>query len=288
MSETKISNPIKSILIIYFLCFIFRWIEYIFIRTDQSIFGEAFIHKLIGIIILGSALRYFTLSWSEIGFKDNSVVKYTFYGFLLGVLVFILAYGIELIIHMSKGNNPVLEFYVTSYGIDGNLGRQTGLMFFAFCIIGNIINVVMEEGLFRGLFIKIGEDKYAFIKIAIFTSILFGIWHIAAPLRSLLDGDRSVTGAIMYSLMLIFTSGITGFKFALLLKITGSIWMPMADHFFNNTIINLLHLITISGADELQMLRITIAQTVSFIIVLFIYYRSRAYEKDTFRPSPEI
>lgn len=29
----------------------------------------------------------------------------------------------------------------------------------------------------------------------------------------------------------------------------------MADHSFNNTIINLLHVITISGADELQVIR---------------------------------
>ena len=56
-------------------------------------------------------------------------------------------------------------------------------------------------------------------------------------------------------LMFVLTTGITGAKYCLLTKITGSLWMPMADHFFNNTIINLLHVITISGADELQVIR---------------------------------
>lgn len=284
MKEIKMSNPIKSILIIYFLCFIFRWLEYMFIRTDQSIFGEAFIHKIVGILVLGFALKYFSLNWSDIGFKDNSTIKYILYGLLLGVFVFTLAYGAEFMIQVSGGNSPRLEVYVTSYGIDGNHNRQIGLMFFVFCIIGNIINVIMEEGVFRGLFITLAERKYSFIKIALLSSILFGIWHIVAPVRSLLDGDRSIIGTIMYALMLIFTSGITGFKFALLLKITGSIWMPMGDHFFNNTIINLLHLITISGADELQILRITIAQTISFIIVLFLYFINKAHKKDIFQP----
>lgn len=87
----------------------------------------------------------------------------------------------------------------------------------------------------------------------------------------------------MYALMLVLTTGVTGAKFCLLTKITGSLWMPMADHFFNNSIVNTLHIVSLSGADELQVIRITIAQTVSFLIVLFIYWKSGAHKKCTFR-----
>jgi membrane protease YdiL (CAAX protease family) len=86
----------------------------------------------------------------------------------------------------------------------------------------------------------------------------------------------------MSAIMLFITTAITGAKFCLLTKITGSLWMPMADHFFNNTIINLLHVATLSGTDEFQVIRITIAQTVSFLIVLFIYWKSGAHRKQTF------
>ena len=61
--------------------------------------------------------------------------------------------------------------------------------------------------------------------------------------------------------------------------------MPMADHFFNNTIINVLHVATTAGTDDLQGIRITIAQTVSFLIVLLIYWKSGAHHKPTFRVS---
>ena len=57
----------------------------------------------------------------------------------------------------------------------------------------------------------------------------------------------------------------------------------MADHSFNNTIINLLHVITISGADELQVISISIGQSVSFLIVLFIYWKRGVHHKQTFR-----
>lgn len=53
MKEMQKKEKIVSIVfIIYLLCFVFRLFEYFILRTDQTVVGEAVVHKLIGIAIL--------------------------------------------------------------------------------------------------------------------------------------------------------------------------------------------------------------------------------------------
>ena len=282
MNTSNLINTKKktliTILVIYFLCFAFRALEYFVIRTDQTFFGEAFIHKLIGIGILVAAIRFFHFTFAEVGFKTGKAFYDILKGLAFGIATFVIAYGVELIIVAAQGELKGLELYVTAYSVDGNIGHQTDFYFFIICIVGNIINVLMEEGVFRGLFQKMLNNHYKFIIAAIIASLLFGFWHIMSPLRNFIDGNQSLGGFIGQSCMLIGTSALVGFKFAMMGKLTGNLYMAMGDHFVNNTIINILHVINKENeADQLQVIRISIAQSVSFIAVLiwFVIDRKR-------------
>ncbi|MEY8352904.1 CPBP family intramembrane glutamic endopeptidase [Lachnospiraceae bacterium 54-53] len=264
-------KSIQLIFTFYMVCFAFRAIEYFIFRTDQSVIGEAFIHKLAGILLLAGAVSYLRLTWTEIGFSPEKVLNRLFLGLLLGGGVFTVAYGAEIWLQSSAGNSPVLRFFVTSYSVLGNRGMESGLQFILICIVGNIINVIMEEGVFRGLFIRLAEQKYSFGTACWLSSLLFGVWHIMQPIRNVADGTQSVFGAVMTGLVLTVTSMLLGIQYCMLLKLTGSLWAGMAAHFINNTAVNLIHVITASGMDELQTVRISGAQTLSFLLVLAFY-----------------
>lgn len=134
-----------------------------------------------------------------------------------------------------------------------------------------------------GFGLRLMESKTTFPRAVLLSSALFGLWHVVGSIREWVDGDRSATGAVMMSLVMILTTFLTGTKFALLVKWSGSLWVAMADHFFNNTITNILHVVTTAGADEMMTLRIAIAQLLSLAIVIVLFVRSKAREKVTFR-----
>lgn len=75
----------------------------------------------------------------------------------------------------------------------------------------------------------------------------------------------------MLGLMLVGTSMLGGIQYVLLYRLTGALWLGMAVHFMNNSVVNLLHVVTAAGADDLQPLLLTIAQSLSFIIVFTIF-----------------
>lgn len=272
----KLKNPFLPVLAVYAICFFFRFIEYFYIQTDRSFWGEAFIHKLAGIAVLCVTVRAFSMRVQEIGFIKQGVLKRFLQGLIFGLAVFAVAYGVEYALAAAQSSKPVLQFYISSYAIDENIGKQTGLVFFVICILGNMINVVMEEGVFRGLFQKLLEQRYRFITSAVISSALFGVWHIIAPIRQFTESG-SLGGMPANIAMLVTTSALVGFQFSLMSKMTGSLYMAMGAHFVNNTIVNMLHMVSNSGVDNLMFVRIATAQTLSFVVVLLVYIRKNSF-----------
>ena len=209
----------------------------------------------------------------EIGFAKENCLRNLLIGLAFGISVFIVAYALEALIVISQGSFDSFQIYVSAYAIEQNVGHQTEALFFVIYIVGNIVNVVMEEGIFRGLFAKILEQKYSFLVSALISSILFGFWHVIGPVRNYYDGTSGMESMIANVIMLLVTSTLVGFKFAMITEMTGNHYMAMGDHFVNNTIVNLLHVVSDTGADEMMVVRVSIAQSVSFILVLIRYIK---------------
>ncbi len=57
-------------------------------------------------------------------------------------------------------------------------------------------------------------------------------------------------------------------KWSLLYRMTGTLWMGLGDHLFNNAVAtNMFHVISQNEADSMQVVRVFIGQTLSFFLV---------------------
>lgn len=273
MTELKREyKPYKLCIAVFVFCLAVRFAEYFLIETDKTAIGENVLHKAVGIILLAVILKRLHLTWGDIGFQRNGFISCILKGLLLGSVCFAVSYGLELAILTLQDTPAHLELYISSFSLIGSPVKNTGFLFFALCAVFNIINVWMEEGIFRGLFIKTLSETNPFVAANLIAAFLFGVWHIVMPLRSYMNGEMSFAAMILMSVGYIILAGIMGIKWGLLYRMTGSIWVGLGDHLFNNTVAtNMLHVVSPTGADELQIVRIMAAQLISFVFVLVIY-----------------
>ena len=261
---------------IFTLCLAARFVEYFLIETDRTAIGENVLHKAVGIIILALVLKRVNLTWSDIGFQRNGFVSSILKGLLLGSVCFAISYWLELTILALQGNPAHLEIYISSFSLTGSGIKNTDFVFFLLCVVFNVLNVWMEEGIFRGLFIKIFSESKSFMQANFIAAFLFGVWHIVMPVRSYVNGEMSFAAMVLMGIGYIILAGIMGIKWGLLYRITGNLWAGLGDHLFNNTVAtNMLHVVSQNGADELQIVRIMAAQIISFTFVIAVHtYRT--------------
>ena len=261
-------STVRNSLILFAVCLMVHTIEVMFIRTDETVFAECFINKVFGITALFWVLSRLKMNWRDIGFKKEAFLSSTAKGIGICAGSYLAAFAAEFIILAAQGRPAHLEFFVTGFSLTGSTVKLTGAGFVLMCIFFNIINVWMEEGVFRGFFIKYiscGHDRKKALYIS---SLLFGLWHLVTPVRSLLDGDMSSTEFAVMSVGYVVLSMLMGIKWGLLYQMSGNIWIGMADHFFNNCVVtNLLHVVTADGVDEMQIIRVITGELISFIAV---------------------
>ena len=265
--------PLRVCIALYLLCYAFRLWEYLVLKTDESVIGENFIHKVCGVVVIFAALFASGLHWRDIGFIRAGRLKNIGLGLALGAGFYAIAYAAECIALYVQGASPSLT--IASGGFSLVNSTEFVSVGIGFILLFNVLNVWMEEGLFRGLFTRILRERYDFEAAVFISALLFGLWHIAMPARAFIEGQMKFAPMLLLSAGYVAFSFVYGLKMSFLYKMTGSLWAGMADHFFNNTVINIVHVVSSRGSDHLQIIRIVTAQFLSFIFVYMLYLRKR-------------
>ena len=269
----KVNKAILHILAIFLVCELAKDFEFLVLKTDQSFLAENIFCKLFAIAVILFCLRKQRLSWGDIGFQKSGVLRGAVFGFTLGAVTFFVSYLVEILILHSMGLRPRFSFYVSNFTISGQniIGGSAAAL--VICILGNLINVWAEEGLFRGLLLHIGKKSFSPKTSNLIQSLLFGLWHVITVVVWVLDGSIDLPAALVMSVGYVALAGILGYEWGLCAALTGTLWTGAFEHFFNNFVSNTIHVFSDTGVDELQIVRIVISNTLSLLIVVALTKR---------------
>ena len=274
-------KTLAIVLAVFLLCAVVKDIEFLVIKTDQTILAENIICKLFILVVLLIILPRFGLTWKKIGFRKSGILKSAGLGLLLGVSTFFLSYLTEYLVLSAMGKAANIQFFITNFALkDQNIG---GASFAAvvICIMGNIVNVWAEEGLFRGFLFQMAKTAFTERQGNLIQSLLFGLWHVVTVVVWLLDGSIGIPMACVMAVGYVLLAGVLAYEWGLCISLTGTIWAGVFEHFFNNFITNSLHMVTDTGIDEMQILRIVLSNVLSLAFVLMLSKHAKRHNRMT-------
>jgi membrane protease YdiL (CAAX protease family) len=274
----SLEKPILTSLVLLAIAFILKWVDTFVLRLDERL-GEIILCKTLGFVLVIVFVWACGRKLQDIGLHSRQLGPSLLIGIVVAVIVLIVSYGVEFVAQLSK--QPVLHFEA----IDPKAGVTGGFLFVLWMILGNIVNSFMEEGLFRGVMVRLFRVKLSFWWANALQAFLFGIWHLPWVLKWMQTGrieeQGGIAAAAFGQFMPMLLIGLVWGYFYLK---TGSLWVPWVFHFLNNSVLNLLHITTTDGLDSGSAMRGPVCLIVALLSMFLVKIWAERFQMPEVKP----
>jgi membrane protease YdiL (CAAX protease family) len=151
----SLEKPILTSLVLLVIVFIFKWVDTFVLRLDERL-GEIILCKALGFVLVIVFVWVCGRKLQDIGLHSRQLGPSLIIGIVVTVMALVVSYVVEFAVQLPK--QPVIHFEA----IEPKAGVTGGFLFVLWMILGNIINSFMEEGLFRGVMIRLFRVKLSF------------------------------------------------------------------------------------------------------------------------------
>jgi membrane protease YdiL (CAAX protease family) len=270
ITRNTFQKPILTGILLMLIALCFRLIDIFVLRLDERL-GEIILSKALGFGLILLFLWAIGRKPDAIGFHGRRLGDGLLIGVVITVLPFIVAYAVEWILLQQMGQEPRVLFSA----IDPKAGVTGGLLFALWLVIGNFINSFMEEGLFRGVMLKLNRIRLSFWGSNGLQALLFAAWHLVWVLKWYQTGTVSTPGEIGLAIVANFLPQISlGLVWGYAYLKTDNLWTAWIAHTLTNTTLNLLHVATVDAMNPGMSIRMTTFSIVSLLMMFLIRYLS--------------
>lgn len=231
---------------------------------DKNIFS-----RILGFLLVLGYLGALRKSMSSIGLHARHFGKAFLVGGLSLILMYVTLYIIQFYRLSSAGETPRIVFAV----INKASGTNYGLYFTLFQLFGQIVNVFMEEGIFRGVMLPHLMQRFKFSQANMLQALLFGLAHLAlaGSLSNWLSGQATAGEALSEAGFLLLATITGGLVFGYLYYRTGSLWTVIFAHLIDNCVTKFFHIQTATRLNaETDILMLASVGFISLVILAWI------------------
>lgn len=264
----------KKIPIVFLLTaviFTVQVVDVFFIKSDNTIFGDTIIARVLNLIMVLAASKVLDFHISRRCLGRFGWYFELIYGVGFSLAPIVLIYAAELIYFKIKGFYNDISISV----LPPNLAERGALVSLAIYAFALIINVLFKE-LYRGFMLselckKFGERKSNYIQAVVFTLLSF-----LAALGAFAEGGfdnmpiSDVVITVLASAAAVFVSSM---RWGYYYKVNGSVWMALADHFVNTLIMTCIFLSPDRLPDKWLLVKSLVIQLITCVIFVPFYYR---------------
>ena len=268
IKRTTFQKPVLTGIVLMLIALGFRLIDIFVLRLDERL-GEIILSKALGFCLVLGFVWIIGKKPSAIGFHSRRLGQGLLIGTVITVLPFLIAYIVEWILMQQFGQEPRLSFSA----VDPKAGVTGGWLFALWLLTGNVVNSLMEEGLFRGVMLNLNRIRLSFGKSNWLQALLFGTWHLVWVVKWYQTGVVSTPGEIGLGMIANFLPQIClGLVWGYAYLKTDNLWTTWIAHTLTNTTLNLLHIATLDAMDPGMSIRMTTFSIVSLFMMYLIRY----------------
>lgn len=270
--------PIMTGLILLVIALFFKWVDTFVLRLDERL-GEIILCKTLGFVLVAAFVWAAGRSLRDVGLHSGHLAPSLLLGSGITVAAIAVGYGVEFAVQWRSEPGFRLA------AIDPKAGVTGGVLFVLWMLLGNAINSFMEEGLFRGVMIRLFRVKLSFWWANLMQACLFGLWHLPWVLKWYQLGELEAHGGLFFATLSQFLPMLLiGFVWGIFYLRTDSLWVPWIAHYLNNTVFNLVHITTAGGLDSGPALRGPVSLIVSLLGMFVVTYAAGRFQMPEVKP----
>lgn len=256
--------PIVTSLVLLVIALFFKWVDTFVLRLDERL-GEIILCKTLGFALVVAFVWAAGRSLRDIGLHSRRLGQSLLIGFGITVAALVVGYGAEYAVQLQ--GEPVFQLAA----IDPKAGVTGGSLFVLWMILSNAINSFMEEGLFRGVMIRLFRVRLSFWSANVLQACLFALWHLPWVLKWYQVGELEAHGGLFFATLSQFLPMLlVGFVWGYFYLKTDSLWVPWIAHYLNNTVFNLVHITTAAGVESGASIRGPVALVVTLLGMVLV------------------